>query len=389
MTANEIIPQTARPMPFPRVSADRTVRLVRESFAAVESQAAELSQYFYGVLFSVAPETRDLFPINMAMQRNRLLHALVHIVQMVDQPAELLPFLRQLGRDHRKFDVVSKHYEAVGIALIAALKRFLKDKWTSDVEHAWTSAYDTISRAMREAAAADTGPAWWPATVLENRKLNRDLSIIRVRPDKPLPYLAGNHISVQVPQRPRMWRYLSPANAPRDDGTLEFHVRAVRNGWVSRAICHYTRAGDMWQLGPPLGSLAVRRATGREQLLIAGGTGIAPLRAIIEDLARWKTNPVVHLFFGGPDPESLYCVGELRALAATSPWLKLVPVTEEDVLTGGEQGTLPDVVGRRGPWKRHDVLVSGSPSMVRATVARLTSGGTPRERITYDPFTVD
>ena len=61
-----------------------------------------------------APETRALFPVNMEVQRSRLLRALVHVVQMVDQPDELVPFLEQLGRDHRKFGVFAEHYDAVG-----------------------------------------------------------------------------------------------------------------------------------------------------------------------------------------------------------------------------------------------------------------------------------
>ena len=131
-------------------------RLIRDSFAAVESQAQEVSQYFYGALFVVAPDTRDLFPINMSTQRSRLLRALVYVVQMVDRPDELTTFLAQLGRDHHKFDVLARHYDAVGIALLAALKRFLKDKWTQEVDAAWTTAYGVIAHTMREAAAAAT-----------------------------------------------------------------------------------------------------------------------------------------------------------------------------------------------------------------------------------------
>ena len=54
----------------------------------------------------------------MEVQRSRLLRALVHVVQMVDRPDELVPFLEQLGRDHRKFGVFAEHYDAVGAALL-------------------------------------------------------------------------------------------------------------------------------------------------------------------------------------------------------------------------------------------------------------------------------
>jgi NAD(P)H-flavin reductase/hemoglobin-like flavoprotein len=364
-------------------------RLIRDSFAAVESQAQEVSQYFYGALFVVAPDTRDLFPINMSTQRSRLLRALVYVVQMVDRPDELTTFLAQLGRDHRKFDVLARHYDAVGIALLAALKRFLKDKWTQEVEAAWTTAYGVIAHTMREAAAPATERPWWSATVIKHEKATRDVAIVEARPDQPVPYRAGNYVSVEIPQRPRLWRYLSPANAPREDGHLEFHVRAVEGGWVSRAIVNHTHEGDVWRVGPALGALAVHPTEDRKLLLIGGGTGLAPLMAIIDDLAHWRRSPPVHLFFGGRRPEDLYGLDQLRILAATSPWLAVTPVTEEGTIAGGDRGTLATAVTQRGVWEDHNLLVSGSPAMIRATIAKLLAVGIDLARISYDAFTLD
>ncbi|WIX80906.1 FAD-binding oxidoreductase [Amycolatopsis carbonis] len=374
-----------RPLP-----GSETARVIRESFALVEPKAEELAQYFYGALFVIAPDARDLFPVTMATQRSRLLRALVYVVQMVDRPDELTTFLGQLGRDHRKFDVVTRHYDAVGTALISAMKRFLGKAWTPEVETAWTSAYQLISETMRKAAAEETGPASWSGTVLEHRKLSADVALVRVRTEQLLPYRSGGYVSVEVPQRPRLWRYLSMATAPRDDGLLTFHVRAVVGGWVSRAIVNHTHAGDVWRLGPSLGALSVvPTADQRPLLMIAGGTGVAPLMAILDDLSRWKRNPPVHLFFGGRKPGDLYALDELRRLAITSPWLTVTPVTEEGAVPGGDRGTLATAVTQRGAWKDHEVLVAGSPDMIRGTIAKLLAAGVDLERIRYDPFTLD
>lgn len=366
------------------------VRLVRDSFAVVEPQADLVAKHFYATLFSIAPETREMFPVNMEVQRSRLLRALVHIVQMVDRPDDLLPFLRQLGRDHRKFGVIASHFEAVGMALLAGVKQYAKAAWTDEVERAWAEAYTIMARAMVEAATTEDGPAWWNGTVVERHRLTRDLAVVRVRPDQPVPYQPGQYLSVEVPQRPRMWRYFTPATAPREDGLLEFHIRAVPTGWVSRAIVTHGEVGDVWRIGPPMGRLAVNREAGREVLMIAGGTGITPMRAIIDHLAQWGENPKVQLFFGGRVRADLYDLENLQNIAATNPWLKVVPVLEsESPLPAVEQGTLADVVTRYGAWQNHDVLVSGSPAMVRSTVSRMLVAGTALDRITYDPFTVD
>lgn len=370
--------------------ASSMVRLIRESFAVVEPRAAEMSRFFYGMLFSLAPATRDLFPANMEVQRSRLLRAIVHVVQMVDRPDELVPFLRQLGRDHRKFGVVATHFDAVGTALIAALQRFAGDAWTAQVEKAWTDAYGLIARTMQEAAVAAQGPAYWTGQVVEHQRLSWDLAIVQVRPDQPVPYRAGQYVSVEVPQRPRLWRYLSPANAPRSDGLLEFHIRAVDGGWVSRSVVGHSQVGDTWRMGSPMGRMSVDRRSGRDVLMIAGGTGVAPMRAMLEELTRWGDNPAVQLFVGGRTRDDLYDLDTLNTMTASNPWLTVVPVLEDDPSAfGAEHGTLADVVARHGAWAEHDVLVCGSPAMIRATVSRMLVAGTPLDHIKYDPFTLD
>jgi NAD(P)H-flavin reductase len=77
-------------------------------------------------------------------------------------------------------------------------------------------------------------------------------------------------------------------------------------------------------------------------------------------------------------------------MTAANPWLTVIPVLESHPRVAGfEHGTLADVVTRFGAWADRDVLVCGSPAMIRATVSRMLVAGTPLDRITYDPFTVD
>ncbi|MFC4947344.1 globin domain-containing protein [Pseudonocardia sp. GCM10023141] len=384
----------------PGTPPSATVDLVRRSWALVEPQTEELTRLFYGLLFGRMPETRSLFPVNMQVQRGRLLRALVHVVQLVDRPDELEPFLDQLGRDHRKFDVADAHYDVLGGALVDAVARFSGAAWTPQIEGAWRHAYRIAADRMRTAAAAERGPASWTGVVLEHRRIGWDLAIVRVQTDTPIPYRAGQYLSVETPHRPRLWRYLSPAGPPRPDGVLEFHVRAVEGGWVSRAVVAHTTPGETWRIGPPMGRLSIESASGDGLLLIAGGTGVAPVRAIVERLVEQGATRPTTLFTGGRTTADLYDLPHLRTLGRRNAWLDVVPVIEKidehgilddhrTLETGAEIGTLADVVSRYGAWRDHDVIVCGSPAMVRATVGRLLVAGTPLDRIRYDPFTLD
>lgn len=377
------------PMPSP-AKASEMVTLIRTSFELVEPRAEELAKHFYAVLFARAPETRDLFPANMEIQRSRLLRALVHVVQMVDRPAELTPFLQQLGRDHRKFGVIARHYNAVGYALLTAIAREAGPAWTSPIANAWTEAYGVVSAAMRTAAEAEHGPASWLGRVLAYRRVSWDVAMVQVQTGQPIPYRAGQYLSVETPRRPRLWRYLSPANAPREDGVIEFHVRAVEQGWVSRAIVAHSQRGDTWRIGPPMGRLAINRQSGRNLLMVAGGTGMAPIKAILDEMSQYGENPRTEVFLGAKNFTDLYDLGSLRQMSYSNPWLNVVPVVEnDDSGSGAEKGTLADVVTRYGAWADHDVLVCGSPAMIRATVSRMLVAGTPLDQIRYDPFTMD
>jgi NAD(P)H-flavin reductase len=189
---------------------------------------------------------------------------------------------------------------------------------------------------------------------------------------------------------PRVWRHFSLANAPRPDNTLTLQVRAVPGGWVSSALVNHTRIGDSIRMGPPVGTMLCNTASARDVLCIAGGTGLAPIKSIIEDMASWNTNRQVRLFFGGRRPEDLYDTADLNLLAERCPWLSLVTVASHDPRYVGERGILADVVARHGEfhehWNHHDVYVCGSPSMVRSTIGRLQELDIPLSQIRFDAY---
>ncbi|WP_298182524.1 FAD-binding oxidoreductase [Saccharomonospora sp.] len=384
------IPLLAPPRETPP-AVNALVEHIENSWRLARPYADEITQQFYQLLFTLAPSARDFFPVTLQAENGRVVRALIRVLRLVNRPDDLVPVLRQLGRDHRKFGLQAAHYEAVGTALLGSLKYCLGPAWTPEVERAWAEAYTLVARAMQEAAeeadAEAVEPPYWVGTVTEHHRLSWDLALVRVEPDEKIPYRAGQYLSVAVPQRPRLWRDLSPANAPRPDGSLEFHVRAIDGGWVSRAIVGHTQPGDVWTFGAPMGRLGVDRESGRPVLMIAGGTGVAPLQAIVDDLGRWVDNPEVTFFYGARYWDDLYALDQLRSFAAANPWLTVWPVVEDaGSVPGVEGGTLAQAVTRWGAWEEHDILVSGPPAMIEETVAALVHVGVHPSQISYDPF---
>jgi NAD(P)H-flavin reductase/hemoglobin-like flavoprotein len=359
-------------------------RIIKESFALFEPRAEEISAYFYGRLFAENPRLRAFFPPAMDRQRERFFHALREIVWSLDSPDTLSAFLTRLGRDHRKFGIQREHYDAMGRALLATLRKFGGEAWTAEMESAWRAAYTTAATMMIEAAEEHELPPWWTGEIVGHELRGPDIAALTVRPDRPLPYEAGQYITIQTARWPWMWRPYSIANAPRADGLLRFHVRAVPAGWVSGALVRHVKIGDTLLLGHAAGTMTLDSGSDRDILCVAGGTGLAPLKALVEEAIAKGLRRDIHLLFGARTTADLYDLADLRALEGRTPWLRVVPVVSSDPAFDGMHGPLPEVLGRFQDWSEHDIYVAGPPEMIERTITSLDELGVPSARIHYD-----
>ncbi|MGW3323408.1 globin domain-containing protein [Streptomyces virginiae] len=355
--------------------------LIRRTLAEIAPVADKVTSYFYALVFTGHPEVRGMFPVAMDVQRDRLLKALLTAAEHIDNPAVLVPYLRRLGAGHRKYGTMAGHYPAVGEALVGALARYAHHTWGPEAQAAWVRAYTAISQIMIDAAAEEEvkAPAWWNAEVVSHDLRTPDIAVLTVRPDQPYAFLAGQYASLETPWWPRVWRHYSFASAPRADGLLSFHVKAVPAGWVSNALVRHARPGDVLRLGPPAGSMVVDHTTDNGMLCLGGGTGIAPIKALIEDVAEHGERRPVEVFFGARSNSDLYDKDTLLGLQRSHPWLSVRPVVGD-----GLAGQLPQAVGEHGPWSSYDAFISGPPAMIRNGVDELLRIGIPCERIRHD-----
>ncbi|MFB7717388.1 MULTISPECIES: globin domain-containing protein [unclassified Nocardia] len=371
------------------------VDALKASWRLVERAGDEAIQYFYAHLFLAHPEVRDMFPIRMTTQRGRFFAALGRIVSNVETLAADPEFVAQLGRDHRRFGAVAAHYPAAGGSLLATLAHFHGPRWTEELAQTWTAAYQAVAGIMiaaaEQAEQIDGQPAWWEAEIVATEKRSIDVTVHTVRPLQPYRYAAGQSLAIEIPQRPRLWRYYSPANAPRADGTFDIHVQVVDGGEVSATFARSVRPGDRLRLGAPVGTAFVIPPNAVDNLLlIAGGSGLAPLRAVldgIEDEAHSTgIAPRVHLFHGVRTAWNLYD-HEALTMRTEQPWFTYTPVVSEDPGFHGVQGTVGAVAARgRDLTGGATALVCGSPNMVAATVSALTGAGMPRHAIRFETF---
>lgn len=383
--------------------------------SAIDADPDGFASDLYFRLWAINPGLRDLFSASMTHQRQALVRALRYILRSIAEQSDhtaLLEFLGQLGRDHRKFGVTEAHYRDFYAALMGAIERATGPHWDEEVEAVVTHALMLTTGVMSGAAQSAPGPAVWHARVVAKYAVSRGQAVIQLVADRPLTYRSGQSLEVQVPQIPRAWRLLSPSTPPNPQRELEFHVRAVDAGAVSSSIVARTEVGDVWTLAQSHGALTVQTTddvgydgvpipgSRKDVLMVAGGTGVAPLRSLILELSKRGDGPRVDLFYGARYPGELYDAPTLARIASVNPWLRVTLVSEElgdpwwlagagNIDRHGFRhvhGQLVDAVLNSGDWTNHQVLLSGSPQMIERTRQGLILAGVRGSFIQHDPY---
>lgn len=293
-------------------------------------------------------------------------------------------FLVASGKDFRKFGVSAEHYAALESALVEAAGEHIGvTKKLSDTINLGCSllAYGAL-----EDEEADR-PATSAARVLEVLRPCDAIAVVRAQLDPPLPYWPGQHVEVRTPHTPQRWRTLSPAIPFNEDGLVEFHVRAV--GKFSHAIVEDAQPGEQWVLANPYGDLQISGE--KPVVMVAGSTGLAPVRAILLDLIQSEERPpMVQLFYGAQNPEELYEWKGLLGFEDAFDWLDVYLVVQEDQPAPEDfeaytvRGLVGDVAAERGAWRAAEVLITGGPDMKRHTVQAFLRAGAQREQLRFD-----
>ncbi|MCX5377960.1 globin domain-containing protein [Streptomyces sp. NBC_00091] len=362
------------------------MRILKSSFAVVERRAEHAVKFFYSHLFWHNPGIRDLFPASfedMERQRDRLFAALTHVVSHLESET-LVPYLRDLGRDHRKFLVGPEHYAAVGASLLAALAETSGEAWTPAVEKAWAEAYQVIADAMTAGADASTQPPWWDAEVVRHLQYGQDIGVLTLAPRTPLPYRPGQYVSVSSDRVPTTWRTYSLGNAPRPDHTVDLHVSRIEGGRLSTALVRDIQPGELLRLGAPGGRLTLRRED-RPITFIAAGTGWAPVRAMVEELVDHPPDQDVRLFVVARDAAHLYDRPLIDEYAAACDWLGVTYITPAPGQHRNQAtDRLATALGNRSLWRERDVYLSGPALFLEETLHLLEELGARPDRLFHD-----
>ena len=135
------------------------IELVKSTWSSVEKISDAAAEMFYGKLFELDPELKQLFKGDMAEQGKKLMQMIGVAVANLHQLDQVLVPVQELGKRHVDYKVQAKDYDTVAEALLWTLEKGLGDAWTDDTKAAWTETYVTLATVMKPAAAEETEAA--------------------------------------------------------------------------------------------------------------------------------------------------------------------------------------------------------------------------------------
>ncbi len=201
-------------------------------------------------------------------------------------------------------------------------------------------------------------------------------------------YVAGQYLDIMLPQNRR--RSFSIANPPHDSDLLELHVRRVTSGEFTQQLFSGAAEKTLLRIEGPLGQLWFREESARPAILIGGGTGYAPLRAMLRHLLERGDRRSLHFYWGAQSRVDLYEDASVRRWCEKYPNLQYTPVLSnvraEDAWTG-RVGWVHEAALQDHPNIREfDVYAAGPPVMIEAIRHEFAAKGLPPDQLFFDSF---
>ncbi len=229
-----------------------------------------------------------------------------------------------------------------------------------------------------------------PARVEKLERLAPDVIELGLRlpASERLQFLAGQYIDILLKDGGR--RSFSLANAPHDEGLLQLHIRHVPGGVFTDQVFGTLKVRDILRFNGPHGSFFLRENSDKPLILLAGGTGFAPIKALVEHALHKGYKRAMHLYWGCRSRSDLYLDALPQAWAAAGQ-LAYVPVLSEPSAEAhwtGRTGLVHQAVLADFPdLSGHQVYACGAPAMIDAARRDFTAAGLPEAEFFADAFT--
>lgn len=249
-------------------------------------------------------------------------------------------------------------------------------------------ASDLTLLAREVASVADLPRRILALQLVHKQRLAADVMqlILQPLPGERLNRLAGQYLDVLLADGKR--RTFSIANAPEGELHIELHIRHVAGGGFTSHVFETLDVGAVLDVEGPLGTFVPREDSERPMLFVAGGTGFAPVKALIEHFRHLGTRRSMQLYWGARRADDLYQSQLPQQWVGEMPNFRYTPVVSDAEFSAGlRSGLVHEAVVEDHPeLANFDVYMSGPPSMIDAGRRSFVAAGLDEEHLYYDSF---
>jgi len=230
-----------------------------------------------------------------------------------------------------------------------------------------------------------------PCRVQTIERVADDVVVLRLKlpANERLQFLAGQYIEFLLKDGKR--RAFSIANAPHDDGFLQLHVRLIAGGEFTGHVFGAMKEKDILRFQGPYGSFFLREESAKPMILLAGGTGFAPIKALVEDALHRNARRPMEIYWGARNRAGLYLPDLPRQWAAAHGHVRYIPVlsdaTPADAWDGRSGLVHRAVLEDHADLSAYQVYACGAPAMIDAARVEFVAHGLPAEEFFADAFT--
>jgi len=250
---------------------------------------------------------------------------------------------------------------------------------------------DLVIECKQVSSAGDIPVKTLPSRIEKLEKLAPDVIELHLRlpASERLQFWAGQYIDILLKDGKK--RSYSLANAPHDDALLQLHIRHVPGGLFTDQVFSTMKVRDILRFNGPHGTFYLREDSKKPMILLAGGTGFAPIKAIVEHAIAEQCERPMFIYWGAKARVDLYQNALPEQWAAEHANIRYIPVLSEpavdDAWTGRtgfvHQAVLADFPDLSG----YQAYACGAPVMIDAAKRDFTSKGLPEEEFFADAFT--
>lgn len=229
-----------------------------------------------------------------------------------------------------------------------------------------------------------------PCRVAKMEKLASDVMRIYLKLPmiERMQFLAGQYLDILLKDGRR--RSFSIANAPHNDELIELHIRRIDGGDFTGYVFNEMKEKELLRIEGPLGNFYLREDSDRPIILIAGGTGFAPMKGIIEHAIAEELTRPIYLYWGARNRESLYLADLASQWKGQLKNFKFVPVlsaaSAEEKWEGKTGMVHGAILEDFDELSQYDIYASGPPAMIDSISATFSKKGMSPDHFYYDAF---